>query len=115
MCSGEVGITGMLVGLEQENGDKLDRTTGINWTGQQVTCITGSSLHSQHTKGCHIPEEWMPELHQCEKLQQSVTCNLEALHSLFIILTCKHNLSTEYVHALTYLHTQFYVPTKNCQ
>jgi len=43
-----------------------------------------------------------------------VTCNLDVLKSLFIMLTCQHNLPTEYVHVLTYPHTQFYVPTQNC-
>jgi hypothetical protein len=43
-----------------------------NLRGQQVTHITARSLHSQHPKGSHIPEEWMPELHQCEKLKKSI-------------------------------------------
>jgi len=45
---------------------------GNNLSGQQVTRITETSLHSQRPKGSHIPEEWMHGLHQCEKFKQSI-------------------------------------------
>jgi len=45
---------------------------GNNLRVQKVTHITETSLQSQHPKGSHIPEEWMHELHQGEKLTQSI-------------------------------------------